>query len=316
MKKIIKLNLFLAICFIGISLSSFVFGATDPSVQTNSASNVSGNQATLNGYFSGSNSYNTYVWFQWGTTIGYGSTTPQQTFNYSGSFTQNIANLLPNTTYHFRAVAQGSSGTVYGQDMSFNSNGIGVGTTNNGVLTVTKNIIDSTSGNTNWQSSINANASDILTFAIGLQPNGQDIHNVYIKDIIPDGLLYKGNLMVNAVNYTGDITSGINIGTVYASQPTVISYQAQVQPTISYGSTTLTSSTTITSTEGGIQTSSAYVIATNSLVAGATSVSTGLTNIPIKDSFFLPVMLIILGSWFYFSGRAYSFADWLDAKIK
>ncbi|MDO8486460.1 MAG: PKD domain-containing protein, partial [Candidatus Staskawiczbacteria bacterium] len=90
-------------------------------VQTNQATNINGNQATLNGYLSGININNTnYVWFQWGNTTSYGYETNHQTMNYTGSFSQNIAGLSPGIIYHFRAVAQDYNGQiVYGQDISF-----------------------------------------------------------------------------------------------------------------------------------------------------------------------------------------------------
>lgn len=50
-------------------------------------------------------------------------------------------------------------------------------------------------------------------------------------------------------------------------------------------------------------------------VAGASTISTGLTNDFLTDSFFLPMALIILSSWLYFSGNIYRFADWLRVKI-
>mgnify|MGYP001612112636 CR=1 FL=1 len=93
-------------------------------VQTISATNTYNNQATLNGYFSGTNINNiNYVWFQWGTTTSYGYNgyeTNHQTTSYTGPFNQNIAELSPGIVYYFRAVAQNYNGQiVYGQDMTF-----------------------------------------------------------------------------------------------------------------------------------------------------------------------------------------------------
>lgn len=188
-----------------------------------------------------------------------------------------------------------------------------------GALLVGKKVINLTSGNLSWQTSVNAKPLDVLSFAITLQATGnQDIHNVYVRDVLPANLVYKGNLTVNTnSNYAGDITSGVNIGTVYVNQPVVVSYQAQSAgfQNFTFGTTTLSSNATITSTEAGAQTASATVMVNNSLVYGATTVSTGLTNNFLTDSFFLPMLLIVLGSWFYFSGRAYMFADWLKQKI-
>ncbi len=294
------------------------------SVQTTYATYVSNFQATLNGVLSNYNSYNNsynnsstnYVYFQWGTTTNYGSETPQQSIGSSQSFMQNIENLNSGTLYHFRAVAQGNNGLVYGQDMTFTTSGAGNGYYGSTSFSATKQVIDLTSGNLNWSTSISASPSDILSFSITLQAGNQDVHNVVVRDILPANLIYKGNLMVNTSPYGGDITSGINIGTISSGQVTIISYRAQVANAInfSFGATTINNNATITSNESGTQTSAATVVVNKALVYGASTVSTGLTNNFLTDSFFLPLLTILAGLWLYFSGSIYHFADWLKGK--
>lgn len=292
-------------------------------VQTYSATNISNSQATLNGYFSMPYLYSgtSYVWFQWGIGTNYGYETVHQSISgNSQNFSQNIVNLAPNTAFHFRAVMQNNNGTFYGQDMTFNSNGSN-NYYGNGSLSVTKQAINLTLGNLNWQSSVSANPGDILSFAIILQASGQDVHNVVVRDLLPLNLTFAGNLAVNSsLNYPGDIQNGVNVGTVPANGVVVVSYQARVAPSASlpYGASTLTSNATVTSQESGTQTASAQILMNNSYVYGnsnITNLSTGLTNNPVTDSFFLPIMLIILGSWFYFSGNIYKFSDWLGARL-
>jgi hypothetical protein len=193
---------------------------------------------------------------------------------------------------------------------------------NIGTLTVTKKVINLTAGNLNWQSSVAANPGDVLAFAIILQAGNQDIHNVIVRDTFPAYLSYADNMTVNAnLNYGGTPMSGINIGTISANGIQIISYQAKVasSATLPYGISTLSNNATITSTEAGTQTAVATVLASNTYVAGAnynpTSLPTGLTNDPVKDSFFLPLFLIILGMWFYFSGKIYIFADWVKSNL-
>lgn len=201
--------------------------------------------------------------------------------------------------------------TVY---INYNNNGY----YGNGGLIVDKKVLNLSSGNLNWQSAVYAKPSDILSFAITLQPNGQDVHNVVLRDILPANLIYKGNLTVNLnSNYTGNITSGINIGTVYSNQAVVVAYRAQIasMENFNYGTTTITNNTAITSNEGGTQNASSTVIVNRSFVSGASTISTGISNNILTDSFFLQLMLVIVGSWLYFTGRIYQFADWLKTKI-
>ena len=293
------------------------------SVQTNSPTYVQNNSATLNGTLTvANNSYNynstgALVWFQWGTDTNYGSSSFQETLGGYGTFLQQIANLNPNATYHYRAVAQINGQIIYGQDMTFTTNTTG-GNSGAGTLTVTKQVINLSSGNLNWQTSTNASPGDILSFAITLQANNQDIHNVLVTDTLPSNLIYKGNLTMNSVlNSSQNPMSGINVGTITAGGIEIISYQAQVASGSSFsaGATTISSNATITSTEAGTQTASASISVNNSQAAGPTSVSTGETNNFFTDSFFLPIALIILMSWLYFTGRVYEFADWLDERM-
>jgi len=92
-----------------------------PIVNTNSASSIGQNSATLNGSVNPNNS-NTTVWFEYGTTQNLGTTVGNQSVGNANS-NQNIiaylSNLSPNTTYYFRAVAQNSFGITYGAIMSF-----------------------------------------------------------------------------------------------------------------------------------------------------------------------------------------------------
>ena len=96
-------------------------GATVPTVVTNAASSVAAGSATLNGTVN-PNGFATTAWFQWGTSIAYGSTTSSQSAGSGSSnvaVSANLSGLSPNTTYHYRVAANNSAGTSYGSDVSF-----------------------------------------------------------------------------------------------------------------------------------------------------------------------------------------------------
>jgi hypothetical protein len=56
--------------------------------------------------------------FEWGETVAYGNTTPTEKKEAGEGFSRLITGLLPNTTYHFRALATGF-GTSHGADRTF-----------------------------------------------------------------------------------------------------------------------------------------------------------------------------------------------------
>lgn len=92
-----------------------------PIVNTQSATNVSQNFATLNGNVN-PNGSPTNTWFEWGFSNSFGNTTGFQSLGSgSGNFSTSapISGLAANTTYYFRAVAQNSFGTTYGNTLTF-----------------------------------------------------------------------------------------------------------------------------------------------------------------------------------------------------
>lgn len=298
------------------------------SAQTNSATNISNSQATLNGYLynncSGGSCGSVSVWFQWGTTTSYGNETMRQPINYSGSFSQMISGLSSNTTYHFRAAAQAGFGQiVYGQDMVFYTSGAG-----GNLLTVSKTARNLTSGNySGFSNVIYANPSDTLMFMITIQATGnQDAQNVVARDYLANNLIYKDQLVVSGAtsysgsyNYSGDIASGINLGTIPAGQTITITYQAQVASAanFAYGTTTLTNNVSVTSSNSSYNpTSNASVIVTRAAIYGATSISTGLTDNLWVDSFFLPLLIAIVGAMLLRSGMFLGARKWIDNRKK
>jgi len=92
-----------------------------PSATTGVATSVTSNSATLNGTVNPNGDSTTY-YFEYGTTVSYGSTTTSASAG-SGrtdvSVNADVSSLTPNATYHFRVVATNSVGTTYGADQSF-----------------------------------------------------------------------------------------------------------------------------------------------------------------------------------------------------
>jgi len=390
MKNIYKISFaFLLAAILCFSLGTAVLAQVGgTSVQTNSPTNIFNYQATLNGYiYMPYASNSNYVYFQWGSTISYGNQTNQQYMNNSGLFSQNISGLNNNSTYHYRAVAQGSYGTIYGQDMTFYTNQLSGGT-----ITV----------NAGPSLYLNSQQTGILQGS-GYSPNGNPLnyswsctggtlsgYNVvqpvytapYVSNNYSGQTNYTCTLVVSdnfgnsnsastiinintgfptiqtnyaSYNSTTEVTlngtiSGVSSSTanyVYFQWGTTTSYGNQTSPQVAGDSKTfsqyivnLTPGSTYHfraaaqgsygtiygqdmtfTTSNGTSTNVVYVpVITNytggGQVLGASTVSTGLTNNFLTDSFFLPLLVIVLGLWFYFSGEIYIWADRIKSLIK
>lgn len=91
-----------------------------PSIFTDPATSVGTTSATLRGQVN-PNASSTSAWFEYGTTLSYGSTTSPQSMGSGtslSSYSRGVS-LTCGTTVHFRAVASNAAGAVTGSDRSF-----------------------------------------------------------------------------------------------------------------------------------------------------------------------------------------------------
>lgn len=143
---------------------TFTTGVSPPTASTGAATSVTTTSAVMNGTVN-ANGLSTNVSFEWGLTAAYGVTNSASPNPVTGStntaVTFNPTTLLPNTTYHYRVVAQNAGGTVYGADMSF---------TTNASPTVTTDAATSvTTTGATLNGTVNANnQSSTVTFEYGL----------------------------------------------------------------------------------------------------------------------------------------------------
>jgi len=93
-----------------------------PVVTTDPASLIASFSARVNGSLD-PHGLTTSVYFQYGTTTGYGLTTAphSHTGNTFQNITANVSGLTASTMYHFRTVATNSAGTTYGADRTFHT---------------------------------------------------------------------------------------------------------------------------------------------------------------------------------------------------
>ena len=95
--------------------------ALAPTVTTNAASNITTTSPTLNGSLDDLGSFTSVdVSFEYGTTSGAldNETSPEE-MSETGAFSAALTDLSPDTTYYFRAKAEGDGTISYGDELSF-----------------------------------------------------------------------------------------------------------------------------------------------------------------------------------------------------
>lgn len=266
-----------------------------PSVDTLAATGIWANAATLNCSLANLGSASpVQVSFEYGLTTSYGYATAPQALYSTGAFSTAIGNLEPQTTYHYRAKADGD-GDDYGEDMTFTTNTVvaipptvatgtasGVGSTSatlSGTLTSMGTALSvqvsfehgltTGYGHTTTPQTLSSPGTFSFTLT-GLAP-GTVYH--YRAEAVGDGAVYGGDSTFTTgtdppVVTTGAATSlgttSATLGGALTSMGTASSVQVcfEYGPTTSYGNTTtpqaLTSTSAFSFTLNGLAPATTY----------------------------------------------------------
>jgi uncharacterized protein (TIGR02145 family) len=180
---------------------SFTTLGDEPSSVTLDASDIETHSVTLNGTVN-PGLLSTTVDFEYGISTDYGNIIPSDQITASGDSSVNITAVLtgltPGTTYHFRIKAENSLGTVYGEDMTFTTNG-------NLPDVLSDNVTDLTMTAATLNGSVNPNYLETdVTFEWGTTTD-------YGNGVVPSQSPVTGN---SPVNISADL-SGLTKGTTY-----------------------------------------------------------------------------------------------------
>ncbi len=166
-----------------------------PSATTRAASNIDNYSATLNGYVDTNGTSDTARWFEWGTSQNnMYRTTTHVNIGYAGDASAYISSLNQNTTYYYRVVAQNSTGTSYGQVLSFTTNG---SNNNNGQLPTVS---------TNSASSIDNYSATLNGY---VDTNGTNDTTRWFEYGTSQGNLYNSTSRVN-ISYAGNVSAYVS----------------------------------------------------------------------------------------------------------
>lgn len=90
-----------------------------PQVTTHPATEIGPVSAALNGILGDDGGMACECWFEWGLDRSYGNVTPPISKTTGEKFSHILEGLIPETTYHFRALASNIFGVSHGADRKF-----------------------------------------------------------------------------------------------------------------------------------------------------------------------------------------------------
>lgn len=184
-----------------------------------------------------------------------------------------------------------------------------------GTITIEKTGRNLSDNSKQWVHVIPADAGEIILFQIKVTGNNAyNSGNVIVKDVLPQYLTYRGNLLVNntpMVGGTGNIfSSGLNLGTLSANQTKVITFEAQVDSSISQ-TMQLKNTATVSNGYSSASDNAVVCITKKRIVTIPTYISTGITDNFLLDLFILPLALTLLIIWLLKS-KIIRFEEWRE----
>lgn len=167
---------------------------------------------------------------------------------------------------------------------------------------------------TAYLDAVSANQSERISFQIQITAGSTGLQGITVKDTLPSQMIYLGNLTIDNVSYSGNITSGLNIGDMSSNQTKVITFDANVANANQFylGTTTLINTVLVYNTLFSTS-DTAKVLVYKATGGGPTTVPTGLTNNFFLDSFFLPSVISFLIIWL-FKSHIINFEEWVDLR--
>jgi uncharacterized repeat protein (TIGR01451 family) len=252
--------------------------------------------------------YNSSVTLTWNSSnANYCSAFGDWSGSKAVSGSEFISNLISSKT--FTLSCSGPSGSAS------DSVTVNVGTQPAPTNIAVKKSVRNLSDGTNYSNSVYADPGEVVSFSIEITAGNSAINNLTVKDTLPEKLIFRQNtLKVDGVLISGDIISGLNIGSLFANQKKTITFEADVAGSdkFDFGETSLVNSVMVYAGDSS-GSDSVKVIVTKKAVAGATTIKTGLTNNIFLDSFLIPLLIAGLIIWI-FKARIIKWEEWLDEK--
>lgn len=163
--------------------------------------------------------------------------------------------------------------------------------------------------------SIAANFGDEMIYKVIITSSGQvSAPAVYVKDTMPSGMTYLGNLIIDGVSDARNITSGILLGDIPTGVSKTITYKAKVnaRESFNFGVNNLINAVLVYNTAVSISDTATVVVVKKSVAGAVTNVNTGIIS-DLFGSLLLPLGLAAL-LLFIFKSQLLGFDKWATVR--
>ncbi|MDD5738859.1 MAG: hypothetical protein PHY72_02975 [Candidatus Pacebacteria bacterium] len=181
-------------------------------------------------------------------------------------------------------------------------------------LNVQKTVQDITNG-TVFGDSIAANFGDEMIYKVVITSSGSvTAPAVYIKDAMPSGLIYLGNLTIDGISDGRSVLDGILLGDMPVGTSRTITYRARVNTKefFNYGTNSLINSALVYNNGVSISDTATVVVVKRAVAGAATDVNTGIVS-DLFGSLLLPLVLAAL-LLFIFKSQLLGFDKWATVR--
>jgi len=305
---------FLALTGVLCLIPVLIFAADPARVTTYGVRNIGVASANLRGFISNDGGCASMkVWFEYGTTNEYGQITESESHDGVGYFNEDVYDLTPCTTYHFRALAKNNTKTVsHGSDRIFK--------TQCASFDVTTSVKNLTRGDEVWYNALNVEPGDELMYRIQLSSTGDIlVQNVMIASDLPDSISYEGELKIDGQASLYNLRAGsVNLGNLFPLQTKILTFKATVanESQLNFGKNELVHSATAYSNDYSAEDICKVYVSRASVLGAATvaptTVSTGIGN-NILRSVLLPFVVALILVW-VFKSKLICFEKWAKEK--
>lgn len=187
--------------------------------------------------------------------------------------------------------------------------------TNNQYTLNVQKTVQNISNGTIFGESVAANFGDVINYKVIITSSGQvSAPGVYVKDAMPSGMVYFGNLTIDGVADSRNIADGILLGDIAVGATKTITYQARVNSKefFNYGTNNLINSALIYNSGVSISDTATVVVVKSSVAGAATNINTGIVD-TLFGSLLLPISLAAL-LLFVFRSQLLGFDKWATVR--